>query len=59
MTYKMVCIDMDGTLLGKGKKISNIDKEAIKRVHNKGIKIVVTTGRICTNAEYYSEILGI
>lgn len=59
MEYKMVCIDMDGTLLGKGKKISEENKNAIKRVHEKGIKIVVATGRIYNNAEYYSHILGV
>ncbi|MBU5455143.1 HAD family hydrolase [Caproiciproducens sp. MSJ-32] len=59
MSYKMVCIDMDGTLLGKGKKISIVNKNAIKRVHNKGIQIVVTTGRIYNNAEYFSNFLGV
>jgi len=59
MTYKMVCIDMDGTLLGKGKKISEENKKAIKRVHEKGIEVVVATGRIYNNAEYYSHILGV
>lgn len=59
MSYKMVCIDMDGTLLGKGKKISKINKNAIKRVHDKGIQIVVTTGRIYNNAEYFSNFLGV
>ena len=28
MKYKMVCIDMDGTLLGKRKKISDFSKDA-------------------------------
>lgn len=59
MTYKMVCIDMDGTLLGKGKKISEENKKAIKKVHEKGIEVVVATGRIYNNAEYYSRILGV
>lgn len=59
MGYKMVCIDMDGTLLGKGKKISEENKKAIKRVYEKGVEIVVTTGRIYNNAEYYSHILGV
>ena len=59
MTYKMVCIDMDGTLLGKGKKISEKSKEVIKKIHDKGVEIVVTTGRIYNNAAYYSHILGV
>lgn len=59
MEYKMVCIDMDGTLLGKGKKISEESKKVIKQVHEKGVEIVVTTGRIYNNAAYYSHLLGV
>ncbi|MDV4151871.1 Cof-type HAD-IIB family hydrolase [Clostridium sp. AL.422] len=59
MTYKMVCIDMDGTLLGKRKRISKESKEVIKKIHNKGVEIVVTTGRIYNNAAYYSHLLGV
>lgn len=59
MGYKMVCIDMDGTLLSSRKKISEESKNAIKKVHDKGVEIVVTTGRIYNNAEYYSNLLGV
>ncbi|GAB6168011.1 Cof-type HAD-IIB family hydrolase [Clostridium carnis] len=59
MKYKMICIDMDGTLLGKGRKISEESKKVIKEVHNKGIEIVVTTGRIYNNAAYFSHLLGV
>lgn len=59
MNYKMVCIDMDGTLLGKGRKISQKNKDVIKEVHEKGIEIVVTTGRIYNNAAYFSHMLGV
>lgn len=59
MTYKMVCIDMDGTLLGKGKRISKESKEVIKKVYDKGVEVVVTTGRIYNNAAYYSHLLGV
>ncbi|MCF0147184.1 MAG: HAD family phosphatase [Clostridium sp.] len=59
MTYKMVCIDMDGTLLGKRKRVSKESKEVIKKIHDKGVEIVVTTGRIYNNAAYYSHLLGV
>lgn len=59
MKYKMVCIDMDGTLLGKGRNISEKNKEIIKKAHEKGVEIVVTTGRIYNNAAYFSHILGV
>lgn len=58
MSYKMVCIDMDGTLLGKRKSISEASKKAIKEVSKKGVKVVVTTGRLYNNAAYYSDFIG-
>ena len=59
MGYKMVCIDMDGTLLTKRKKISEYNKKIIKAAHDRGIEIVVTTGRLYNNAAYFSKILGV
>lgn len=59
MKYKMVCIDMDGTLLGKRKKISKFSKDVIKKVHDMGVEIVVTTGRLYNNAAYFSQLLGV
>lgn len=59
MAYKMVCIDMDGTLLNSRKKISDESKNAIKKIYDKGVEVVVTTGRIYNNAEYYSNLLGV
>ena len=58
MSYKMVCIDMDGTLLSKRKTISDESKKVIKEVNEKGIKVVVTTGRLYNNAAYYSNFIG-
>ena len=43
MNYKMVCIDMDGTLLKKRKSISDESKKTIKEVADKGVKVVITT----------------
>mgnify|MGYP001584911957 CR=1 FL=1 len=58
MNYKMVCIDMDGTLLSKRKTISDESKRVIKEINDKGIKVVVTTGRLYNNAAYYSKLIG-
>ena len=59
MKYKMICIDMDGTLLGRRKRISEKNKRAIKEAHDLGVEIVVTTGRLYNNALYFSKILGV
>lgn len=43
--YKLMAIDMDGTLLKDDKTISDKTKEALKKAADSGVKIVLTTGR--------------
>ena len=57
--YKLVCIDMDGTLLNSRKKISNANRDALKKAYDMGVHIVITTGRIYANAAYYSNLIGV
>lgn len=59
MKYKLLCTDMDGTLLNNEKMVSEETLEAIKLAHEKGAKIAITTGRIFTSAKYYGHLLGI
>lgn len=54
----MVCLDMDGTLLTDDKKITERSSETLKKVQQKGVKIVVCTGRLFASAKYYADILG-
>lgn len=58
MKYKMVCLDMDGTLLTDDKKITERSRETLKKVQQKGVKVVVCTGRLFASAKYYADILG-
>ena len=57
--YKMLVTDMDYTLLNKDKDVSERNKKALKAAMNKGIHVVVATGRIYTSALYYARLLGI
>ncbi|MDD3223549.1 MAG: Cof-type HAD-IIB family hydrolase [Clostridium sp.] len=59
MKYKLLCIDIDGTLLTSKKTISDITKRSIKKASDLGVRIVVSTGRIYSNAAFYSELLGV
>ena len=43
--YKLVAIDMDGTLLKEDKSISDRTKKAIKDAKSKGVTVVLATGR--------------
>lgn len=42
---KLLTIDLDGTLFDKDKQISTENKIAIKKAREKGVKVVVATGR--------------
>ena len=57
--YKLIAIDMDGTLLRKDKTISDKTKEAIKKAIEKGVKIVLASGRPLVGLERYLEELNI
>jgi Cof subfamily protein (haloacid dehalogenase superfamily) len=57
--YKLICIDMDGTLLNSEHKISENTKDAIRKAHNIGVHIVVSTGRLFADAESFSELIGV
>lgn len=43
--YKLLAVDMDGTLLNSNRIISKVNKEAIKKAIGKGVKVVITSGR--------------
>lgn len=55
--YKLIAMDMDGTLLTEEKIISKKTKEAIMKAKEKGIKIVLASGRPLEGIERYLEEL--
>ena len=44
--YKLIAIDLDGTLLNDKKEISKKDYESILRAYHKGLIIIIVTGYI-------------
>lgn len=45
MKYKLIALDLDGTLLNSDKKISQKNLDAINAAKEKGVKIIIITGR--------------
>ncbi|MFU0823567.1 sugar-phosphatase [Clostridium sp.] len=57
--FKLIALDMDGTLLNEGKKISEENNIAIKKAKEKGVKVVLATGRPIKGIENYLNELDL
>lgn len=57
--YKLIALDMDGTLLSKDHTISNANKEAIKKAREKGIRVVIASGRPIDGLRKYLQELDL
>lgn len=55
--YKLIALDMDGTLLREDKTISETTREAIKQAKAKGVKVVLASGRPVEGIQSYLEQL--
>ncbi len=51
--YKLVALDMDGTLLNDNKKINDRVKKAIADAREKGVKVILSSGRGFKGIEKY------
>ena len=56
--YKLIAIDLDGTLLNSYGNVSNIDKEQIKKAVEKGVEVVLTSGRVTNSVENIAREVG-
>jgi len=56
--YKLVAIDLDGTLLDTEKNISEENIEAVREALDSGCMVVVCTGRVHNAAAYFAQIIN-
>lgn len=59
MSYKMIFIDMDDTMLNSNLTISEGNKKAILKAVDNGIKVVICTGRTIHSVDKYISELGL
>lgn len=59
MRYKLICTDIDGTLLNDEKKLLPKVKQSLKHVKKMGIEIVLASGRMPAGVEIVEKELGI
>lgn len=59
MEIKAIALDLDGTLLTSDKKISDINRDVLKQLENRGVKVFIVTGRTYISAKPFAEYLGL
>src|SRR3990167_7477246 len=57
MSYRLIAIDLDGTLLQKDGTIHAKDLEAVARVRRAGITVTLCTGRLYSGSRHVAELL--
>ncbi|MDD2716433.1 MAG: Cof-type HAD-IIB family hydrolase [Candidatus Wallbacteria bacterium] len=58
MTFKLIALDLDGTLLDDSHRIRTKTLEKIQSLSRSGIRFVLVTGRMFCSARSYSQLLG-
>ena len=56
--YDLVAVDLDDTLLGPDHQISPRNARAVKALHDKGVRIVLASGRMHEAMLRFAEALG-
>ncbi|MCF6460925.1 Cof-type HAD-IIB family hydrolase [Clostridium sp. Cult3] len=59
MKYRLIAIDMDGTLLNSENKVSRRNMETLHKAIEAGVYIVLSTGRILRSALYFSKAMDL
>ncbi|MCL5291326.1 MAG: Cof-type HAD-IIB family hydrolase [Actinobacteria bacterium] len=59
LNYKLVAIDLDGTLLTEGYEIEPAALDAIQSAAKMGVKFTIATGRMHGSAARFAEELGV
>ena len=57
--YKLLAIDLDGTLLDREGQAKDVDVQAIKKLKARGINVTILTGRLFSGTRPSAELLGI
>lgn len=56
---KLIAFDIDGTLLDNNSKVTDESREALKKLDDAGIKVVLASGRVFPSIKYNQKSLGI
>jgi Cof subfamily protein (haloacid dehalogenase superfamily) len=57
--FRLAAVDLDGTLLGPDKKISSMNAEAVRRLRDTGVEVIIASGRRHQNSLRFHQELGL
>lgn len=57
LKYRLLALDLDGTLLNSRKEVTPAVKQALKWAKNRGVRVVLSTGRIVGEAAEFAREL--
>lgn len=57
--YKLLAIDLDGTLLNHAGVANDVDVAALRKLRARGVKVTILTGRLYSGTRPAAELLGI
>ena len=57
--YKLLALDLDGTLLNHAGAANDADVAAVRKLRARGIKVTILTGRLYSGTRESAELLGI
>jgi len=55
---KLVCLDVDGTLIDDHQSIPQCNIDEIRRAQSKGVRIAITSGRMSLSTRYFMDMIG-
>lgn len=58
MKYDLIALDLDGTALSSNNEVQQSTIDAVKWARENGVRVVVSTGRICGEAAEFAEKMG-
>ncbi len=59
MPVKLIALDLDGTLLDSGKNVPKENRDALRAASERGVIIVLASGRMTDSIAPYADVLGI
>ncbi len=59
MNFRLITLDLDGTLLNQDHSISRATLATIKKIQKKGMEVIIATGRMLVSALPYASTIGL